>query len=80
MLNKSHLTAVDRVLTCVGFQASKQGCIYKPALTELNNSLVVVCEVNERAKLVSKICIYKSNNADLKVESFTSFHSYLEKV
>lgn len=26
VLDKSHLTAVDRVLTCVGFQASTQGC------------------------------------------------------
>lgn len=38
VLDKSHLKAVNRVLTCVGFQASTWGCIYKPALTELNNS------------------------------------------
>lgn len=31
VLDKSHLTAVDRVLTCVGFQASTWGCTYQPA-------------------------------------------------
>lgn len=71
VLNKSHLTAVDRVLTCVGFQASTQGSIYKPVLTGLNNSLVGGWGVKrgDEVKPVIKIYIYISNdNADLKVK------------
>lgn len=33
VLDKSHLTAVDSVLTCVGFQAITWCCMYRPAPT-----------------------------------------------
>ena len=38
VLDKSHLKAVNRVLTCVGFQASTQSFTYRPVLTGLNKS------------------------------------------
>lgn len=41
VLDKSHLTAVDRVLTCVGFQAFTWCCMYRPALTGWKNSSVM---------------------------------------